>query len=241
MGSLIRLLLPMHFLRPMLRPLARLAVGIIAIPLCRLFLRKVVRLQELDQELEKDLEEWFRGSLLLLAATANMEQVLFEWVPLDLHDQYAWLAVGLRLLMAISVVEAMPDQALFSVIHPGPPPLEWSKKEPIKKLREQIWPICKGLVCQHVNRSSPVLAIMAAIFGGNPDVPQEVTAWTVGWVCYGLAITQYLIIGLVTSRGQALDALSELDRQMAVRRQARVEEFEIAKQSEASRGTTTVI
>ena len=48
-------------LRPMLRPLARFVVGLIAIPMFRLFMRRVVRLQDLDQELEKDLEQWFRA------------------------------------------------------------------------------------------------------------------------------------------------------------------------------------
>ncbi|HEX6987794.1 MAG TPA: hypothetical protein VF170_20605, partial [Planctomycetaceae bacterium] len=67
------------------------------------------------------------------------------------------------------------------------------------------------------------------IFGGNPNDaanPVSHTHWVVGWVCYGLAITQYLIIGLVTSRDKALDALSEFDRQVAIRRQQLVEEFE---------------
>ena len=41
---------------------------------------------------------------------------------------------------------------------------------------------------------------------------------TVGWVCYGLAITQFLIIGLVSSRDKALDVLSEFDRQIKLRR-----------------------
>ena len=95
-----------------------------AIPLFRLLLRRVVRLQELDQELEKDLEQWFRGSLLLLVATANMEQMLFGWLEdvsrLNLQEEHAWIAVGFRLLLAIGVIESMPDQSLFAIIHPGP-------------------------------------------------------------------------------------------------------------------------
>lgn len=228
MGSLIRLLLPMQLLRPMLRPITRFLVGLIAIPLFRLFLKKVVRLQELDEELEKDMEEWFRGSLLLLAASANMEIVLFDWVPLDLQGEYAWLAVGLRLLLAIGVVEAMPDQELFSVIHPGPPAFEWPKKNRVwETLRKQIWPFTKGIVCQHINRSSPVLAIMAAIFGGDRLNPAEYRFWVVGWVCYILAITQYLIIGLVTSRDKARDAIERFDIQVALKRKELVQEFDV--------------
>jgi len=227
-GSLIRLLFPMQLLRPMLRPITRFLVGLIAIPLFRLFLRKVVRLQELDEELEKDMEEWFRGSLLLLAASANMEIVLFDWVPLDLQGEYAWLSVGLRLLLAIGVVEAMPDQELFSVIHPGPPPFEWPKKKRRwQTLRKQIWPYTKGIVCQHINRSSPVLAIMAAIFGGDRTNPAEYHSWAVGWVCYVLAISQYLLIGLVTSRDKARDAMERFDIQVALKRKQFVQEFGI--------------
>ena len=51
--------------------------------------------------------------------------------------------------------------------------------------------------------------------------------WIVGWCCYLLAITQYLIIGLVTSRDRAMDVLSEFDRAVAVRRKQLMEEFEI--------------
>jgi hypothetical protein len=78
-----------------------------------------------------------------------------------------------------------------------------------------------------LNRSSPVLAIMAVIFGGDPHVPEEATHRLVGWICYGAAISQYLIIGLVTSRDKVLDALSEFDRQVALRRQELVEEFDL--------------
>ena len=49
----------------------------------------------------------------------------------------------------------------------------------------------------------------------------------VGWICYLIAITQYLIIGLVTSRDRAIDVLSEFDRQVAKRRQEIVEEFRL--------------
>jgi hypothetical protein len=65
----------------LLRPLIRLLVGFIAIPLFRLFLRRVVHMQRLDTELTKDLEQWIRGSLLLLFATANVEYAL-------VHDHF---------------------------------------------------------------------------------------------------------------------------------------------------------
>ena len=61
-----------------------------------------------------------------------------------------------------------------------------------------------------------VFAIIAVILGS-----------TVGWVCYGLAVFQYLIIGLVTSRDKALDVLAEFDRQVARKREELIEEFQI--------------
>jgi hypothetical protein len=256
-------------LRSVLRPVTRVLIGAIAIPIFRFILRHVFRLQELDDELEKDLEQWFRGSLLLLAATANMEHLLFGWA-----NKWDWFTIGLRLLLAIGVVEAMPDQELFAVIHPGPPRLR-----PGKTIFAQAWrkkfDIVRGLVCQHLNRSSPVLAIMAAIFGAQisashfaaeetklavkleqrlaANMPiadakaqavkqaraqrelEEEQAWerfTVGWVCYLLAITQYLIIGLVTSRDRAMDVLSEFDRAVAQRRRELVEEFDLDEEEE---------
>ncbi len=264
MGSLFRALMHVPLLRSALRPVTRVLIGAIAIPIFRFILRYVFRLQEMDDELEKDLEQWFRGSLLLLAASANMEHLLFGWAM-----EWDWFTIALRLLLAIGVVEAMPDQELFAVIHPGPPRLK-----PGKTVLAQAWrrkkDIVKGLICQHMNRSSPVLAIMAAIFGAQigashfaemeKGVAAKLTqslaetmpmveakaqaliqakaqvatasskAWeqfTVGWVCYILAITQYLIMGLVTSRDRAMDVLSEFDRAVAKRRRELVEEFQI--------------
>src|SRR5580704_12095475 len=69
----------------LLRPLIRLLVGFIAIPLFRVFLRRVIHMQRLDTELTKDLEQWVRGSLLLLLATANVEYALFGAI----FDQWA--------------------------------------------------------------------------------------------------------------------------------------------------------
>ncbi len=208
-----------NFLKPVLRPLTRFVIGVIAVPLFRIFLKKVVRLQDLDAELEKDFEQWFRGSLLLLCATRNMEALLFPWVSAEYQSQGEryWVMVGLRLLLAVGVIEAMPDQELFAVIHPGPPRVRLSKQHGYwRGIRENFWPVAKGLLCQHLNRSSPVFAILAAIAPGG-----------IGWTCFGIAIAQYLIIGLVTSRDKALNVLSEFDRQVAIRRRELVEEFEI--------------
>ena len=67
-------------LSALLRPLVRLTVGLIAIPLFRLFARRVLRWDRLDSELTKDIEQWVRGALLLLLATANCEFLLIETV-----------------------------------------------------------------------------------------------------------------------------------------------------------------
>lgn len=202
----------------LLRPLIRLLVGVIAIPLFRMFLRRVVHLQRLDAELTKDLEQWVRGSLLLLAATDNFEYALFGEHLSDWKHPYIWLSLGLRLLLAVGVIESMPDQALFSIIHPGPERLLFPKGRRIKAAREQFWPFCKGLFFRHLDRSSSVFAIMAVIFG-SPDHT------LVGWVCYALAIIQFLIIGLVSSRDKALDVLSEFDKQVKLRRDELAEHY----------------
>ncbi len=218
-------------LLPVLKPVSRALAGLIAIPASQLFRRRVVRIQELDEELEKDIDEWIRGSLLLLLATANVEAWLHnlfsDRLNVDWFDQW-WVTAG-RLLLAIGVIEAMPDQQLFAIIHPGPPTPRYFKEHGLwGSIREQFKPIAKGLVCQYLNRSSPVYVIMAAIFGGYSPEPGVMTeAQMIGWVCYVLAIAQYLIIGLVTSRDRALDVLTEFDRKVAERRQELIEEFDI--------------
>jgi hypothetical protein len=52
------------------------------------------------------------------------------------------------------------------------------------------------------------------------------TGW-VGWVCYALAVLQYLIIGLVTSRDRAIDVLMLFDVQMAARRHELVRQIRV--------------
>ena len=207
-------------LRPLLKPLTRIVVGLIAIPIFRLVVRKGMRMAQVEKELEKDMEEWFRAALILLVATANMEHLLFGWVPLDLEGDQGWIGVFFRLLLVIGVIELMPDQALFSVLHSGPLKLPFGKN-----FFRDLWvdrvSWAKKMGCIHLNRSSPVLAIMSAIFGGDAETVEG----TVGWVCYFVSITQYLIIALITTGDKASDLLGSFDRVVAEKREELVEEF----------------
>ncbi|MCY2962663.1 MAG: DNA topoisomerase I [Planctomycetota bacterium] len=244
-------------LSSLLRPLVRIVVGLIAIPLFRLFMRRVVRWDKFDAELTKDIEQWVRGCLLLLLATANVEfalvtsmsSVLHHDVPAEHYDvnqlidagpvenmeadpvkeeggnrtppkrsRWAWISLALRLLLAMGVIEAMPDQALFAIIHPGPSKLLLPAGRRIQAAREQFWPYCKGLLCRHLDRSSSVLAILSVIIGGKTYVEA-------GWICYFAACAQFLIIGLVASRDKAIDVLSEFDKAIQGRREELLQEF----------------
>ncbi|MCH7685828.1 MAG: hypothetical protein IH899_03965 [Planctomycetes bacterium] len=152
-------------------------------------------------------------------------------MPSNLHGEgeFAWVFMGFRIMLAIGVIDFMPDQELFAIIHPGPPKLKLSRKYGyFREIKEKFRDICRGYLCKHLNQSSPVFAILAAIADG----------W-VGWFCYGVAIVQYLIIGLVTSRDKALDVLSEFDRQVALRRREIIDEFDLAPQAETSKTTGT--
>jgi hypothetical protein len=215
MGWLLRNLANLPFMKPLMRFL----LGAIAIPIFRWFLRYVIRLRDMDAELEKDLEQWFRGTLLLLVATRNMETFLFDWLSKNDADgglfNNPWVAAG-RLMLAIGVTEVMPDQALFTIIHANPPPRKKSTLHGWPRWRDQIFWAGKGILCKHLDRSSQVLAIMCAIFPG----------W-VGWACFGLASIQYLIIGLVTSRDKAMDVLSEFDKQVEMQRQWLIDELRL--------------
>jgi len=196
--------------------------------LFRWFVKRVLRFGTLDNELEKDLEQWFRGALILLLATQNIETALFPWVepvihsrftqsaPLNpsdsvppenattsgsilevSHNNYGWTLLGFRVMLAIGVIQMMPDQELFALMHSRPPKHDFDRK--LKwwpQLKTKSWPFLKAHICFHLSKTSPVFAILAAIAPGLP-----------GWICYGMALIQYLIIGLVTTQDKALHSL----------------------------------
>ena len=221
-----------QLLSPIVRPCTRLFVGLLAVPAFRSIRRGLTHSTERDEELEKDLEQWTRGAILLLVATRNFELwfqdflklVINEWMEFEtkihwvweISDNKVWLVAG-RLMLAIGVIESMPDQQLFSIIHPGLRglPIDW-KKGFIENLKQGWRPVMKGVACHYLSRSSPVFAILAVLFSGTP-----------GWTCFILAIAQYLIIGLVTSRDGALNVLSAFDRQIEIQRNKLVQEFNI--------------
>jgi hypothetical protein len=197
-------------IRPIIKPFVRLILGLLVIPLFQVVLRRVVR-KELDDELERDISLWLRGALLLLIANSNMEHLFFFWVDPGSEEVSLknWLTLALRILLGISVVEIMPDQALFLIIHPGPPPLVLRKGRRWADLKAYCWPWFRGIVNQYLNRSSAVLVILSVVLPPGP----------IPWICYGLAITNYLIIGLVSSRDKALDVLSKFDEAVMERRE----------------------
>ena len=206
----------------LLRPATRIVIGLIAIPVLRSVRKRVLKQAEWDDELEKDVEQWFRASLVLFFATKNMETIVSQWLALNFDFSLDhWFIVAGRLLVAIGVVESMPDQQLFSIIHPGPPKLVWRKQRGLQgNVSDQAWPLVRGLLCRHINRTSPVFAILSVIFGGLQ-----------GWVFFALAIVQYLVIGLVTSRDKALDVLSEFDRKIAQQREVLIDEFHLRERT----------
>ncbi len=204
------------FYKPILRPIVRLGCGLVAIPVFRFVLRKVFRVQVHDDEMERDLEQWFRGAILLLAATANMEGLLFDWIPWWQAKDGGWQTLLLRLLLAIGVIESMPDEDVFAVIHRGPPKLKLTTLAGWRAAWRQRGDVLKGLGVLHLRRSSPVFAIMAVVIGGA-DLKHP-TEHTVGWWCYGLALAQYLIIALITQRDKFTGLLQAFDREAAVLR-----------------------
>ena len=229
----LRLILNSEIVKPLvgrtLKPGARFAVGLVAVPLFRWAL-KLVRLQQFDRELEKDLEEWFAASALLLLCTANMEQLLFQQLGFEPRD---WISLGFRLLLAVGVVEAMPDVALFPVLHPKPKLPKRSdlgRGKPWFGIRNVAPGYLKGMVCQHLARSSPVLAILACVVGGVVDKnglipPDRRGEWIAGWCCYGAAVSQYLVMGLMASREEAANVLAAYDAKVATDRAALVAEL----------------
>lgn len=199
----------------LLRPMIRLLVGFIAVPIFRVFVRNVIREKKLSDELTKDLELWFRGSILLFLATRNFELLLLTYVagktelPVeDLTSDFGWISMGMRLLLAIGVIQSMPDQDLFSIIHVGSFKLSLPAGQRFNALRRQFLPLVKTIICRHIDRSSAVFAILAVVLPPGRVV----------WICYFVAIAQFLIIGLVSSKDKALDVLAKFDEQIHRRR-----------------------
>ncbi len=226
MGSLVQWLYNLPGLRLITKPFTRMLLKLIAIPIFRFLLKYLLRVDVISQELEKDLSQWFRASVLLLFATHNMEEILFQtkW-----HEQELDVVLfGLRLFLAIGCIEGMPDQELFRFIHPGPPKLKSKKflaacREIRQNWRTWLW----GVASVHLSRSSPVFAIVTVFKLGPP-----------GWVCYGLAVTQYLIIGLATSRDKAIDVVTSFDAEVAARRAELVSELQ-APAADETRSSST--
>jgi hypothetical protein len=211
-GSLFR---DMVF-KPVLRPVVRLICGLVAIPVFRFLLRRVLRVQTSDAELERDLESWFRGAVLLLAATANLEDVLFGWLPWHrtADESQVWQTLVLRLLLAVGVIENMPDEDLFGFLHRKPLSLRLHTPEGWRAAWSARREILRNLFYLHLRRSSPVLAIMAVVWGGSPGS----AASAVGWWCYGLAIAQYLIIAMLTQRDRVQGLLTAFEEETSAMR-----------------------
>lgn len=202
-----------HLIITALRPVLRLVSGLVAIPVFRFLLQRVFRVQATDAELERDLENWFRGAVILLAATANMEQFLFSWVP-----GKDWITLVLRLLLAVGVIESMPDEDVFCILHRGPPKLRLLRRSGWVEAWRRRREVLRGIGILHLRRSSPVFVIMAVVFGEEePGI--RTGLWTVGWWCYGLAITQYLIIALITQRDRITGLLEAFDRETSAVRE----------------------
>jgi hypothetical protein len=199
-----------HLLINALRPVLRLLTGLVAIPVFRFLLRRVFRVQATDAELERDLENWFRGAVIMLAATSNMEQFIFEWVP-----GKDWVTLVLRLLLAVGVIESMPDEDVFCILHRGPPKLRLTRLSGWVEAWRRRREVLRGFGILHLRRSSPVFVIMAVVYGDAPGTVH----WTVGWWCYALAITQYLIIALITQRDRIGGLLEAFEREAVVIRQ----------------------
>ena len=223
--------------KPVLRPILRLISGLIAIPLFRFILKHVFKVHGTDAEMERDLENWFRGAVLMLAATANLESFLFGWTPwYQQSGETVWQTLILRLLLAVGVIESMPDQDIFSILHRGPPKLKLTSKQGRAEAWRRRKEILSGLGILHLRRSTPVFAIMTVIFGGESSFamagstaldPNEIARHlrmtelhkTVGWWCYGLAVSQYLVIALITQRDRISGLLEMFDRKASAVRE----------------------
>lgn len=206
--------------KPVLRPIFRILTGLIAIPAFRFVMRHCFPNKTFSREMQRDVELWFRGAVLLLAATANLEDFLFGWLPWHKSED-PWLTMFLRLLLAVGVVESMPDQDAFAIIHRGPPTIKLTSIAGWKQLWKRRHDVLRGIWVLHLKRSSPVFVIMTVIFGGPAGSGES----NVGWVCYALAVVQYLIIGVMTDSGRIAKLLEEFDRSAAaIRKEIQAEQ-----------------
>ena len=207
-----------YIFRPLARPLTRFIVSLAAVPALQFIFRHVSSLERLDDEVEKDLAEWFRGSFLLMLVTANVEAALWHNViPLPRPVGQARLAGPWTADHAGDRRRAIDARSGTLHDHPPGPATSPIQTGPLGAggKSSPCWkPFTIGFLCQHLSRSSPVFAILAVIFTGK-----------VGWVCYALACVQYLVIGLATSRARAINVLLLFDEQMAVRRRELMRQF----------------
>ncbi len=220
MGNLVYWLYHLPGIRLITKPVTRMLLKLIAIPIFRFLLKYLLRVEVISKELEKDLTQWFRASVLLLFATHNMEKILFQSAIQDYKHEKLIDAVlfGLRLFLAFGCIEGMPDQELFRFIHPGPPKLKSKRfRDILRELRQNGRAWLWGAACIFLSRASPVFAIIT-VFQIGP----------VGWACYWLAVAQYLVIGLATSRDKAIDVLTSFDAEVAARRAELLSELQAA-------------
>jgi hypothetical protein len=232
LGNLVTWLFHLPGIRLITKPVTRMLLKLIAIPIFRFLLKYLLRVDVISQELEKDLSQWFRASVLLLFATHNMEQILFQTHTLDYKHEKLMDAVlfGLRLFLAVGCIEGMPDQELFRFIHPGPPKLKSKRFGAILSELRQNWRAWLwGVACIHLSRASPVFAIIT-VFQVGPA----------GWACYWLAVVQYLVIGLATSRDKAIDVLMSFDAEVAARRAELLSELQTVAAEEPGATTGSV-
>ncbi len=211
MGYLVQWIFNLPLVGVVTKPIMRLVIKLVAIPIFRVVLKYLMRVEVINEELEKDLSQWFRASVLLMIATHNMEEILFQTGAKNYQFVTLLDAIlfGLRLMLAIGCIEGMPDQELFRLIHSGPPKPKGKGARAVAREMRQNWKAWLwGVSCIYLSRTSPVFAIVC-VFNKGPA----------GWICYSIAISQYLLIGLVTSRDRALDVLASFDAEVAARRE----------------------
>lgn len=210
-----QILTHLPFAEEILRPVTRSLFGWLIAPVSRV-IRVVPGLRRLDGETIQDIHQWMRGSVLLFFATKNVESLLFGDALQHISEEHRVLTLIPRFLLALSVIETMPDQDVFGLIHNRMGLGIDRKSEWLPQFKMCFKPMLKKLLCQHLNRSSCVFAIIATIAPG----------W-IGWTAFGLAVSQYLIIGLITTRDEARSALDRFDEMVARRRTEFMSEFEI--------------